>query len=87
MKKSIVMAVFALVTLSMVSCKEEEKKEETAAPIESTAEATDKEDMHIAAYQCPMDCEKGKTYAEKGTCPVCNMDLVLVEENHEEHNH
>ncbi|MFY9310335.1 MAG: heavy metal-binding domain-containing protein [Bacteroidia bacterium] len=26
-------------------------------------------------YQCPMDCEKGKTYEEKGQCPVCGMDL------------
>ena len=22
-----------------------------------------------------MDCEKGKTYAEAGPCPVCKMDL------------
>ncbi|MGB3948625.1 MAG: heavy metal-binding domain-containing protein [Bacteroidia bacterium] len=26
-------------------------------------------------YQCPMDCENGKTYTEKVTCPVCGMDL------------
>ena len=26
-------------------------------------------------YQCPMDCEEGKTYKEAGKCPVCNMDL------------
>ncbi len=31
-------------------------------------------------YQCPMDCEKGKTYTELIQCPVCNMDLQLVEE-------
>lgn len=29
-------------------------------------------------YACPMDCEKGKTYAEKGACPVCKMDLKPV---------
>jgi len=28
-----------------------------------------------AAYQCPMDCEHGKTYKEAGSCPVCKMDL------------
>jgi hypothetical protein len=28
-----------------------------------------------AVYQCPMDCEKGKTYAQPGKCPVCEMDL------------
>lgn len=26
-------------------------------------------------YQCPMDCENGKTYADTGKCPVCEMDL------------
>ena len=46
-------------------------------------------------YQCPMDCEKGKTYDEEGKCPVCNMDLKKVEteqdsdsghnENHDDH--
>lgn len=28
-----------------------------------------------AAFQCPMDCEDGKTYEEAGSCPVCKMDL------------
>ena len=38
--------------------------------------------MHMelaAAYQCPMNCEGDKTYAEAGKCPVCNMDLKAVE--------
>lgn len=26
-------------------------------------------------YQCPMDCESGKTYDKPGECPVCEMDL------------
>lgn len=26
-------------------------------------------------YICPMNCEKGKTYDQPGSCPVCNMDL------------
>ena len=29
-------------------------------------------------YACPMDCEKGKTYPQPGTCPVCKMDLEAV---------
>ncbi len=29
-------------------------------------------------YACPMDCENGKTYPEKGVCPVCKMDLKPV---------
>ena len=31
-----------------------------------------------AVYQCPMDCEKGKTYDQPGKCPVCEMDLEKV---------
>lgn len=30
-----------------------------------------------AVYQCPMDCEKGKTYEKEGKCPVCSMELEL----------
>ena len=30
-------------------------------------------------YQCPMDCEDGKTYDKPGSCPVCKMDLTVVE--------
>ncbi|WP_100613963.1 SCO family protein [Confluentibacter citreus] len=32
-------------------------------------------------YQCPMQCEGDNTYSEKGSCPVCKMDLALVENN------
>jgi protein SCO1/2 len=35
-----------------------------------TSKETDK-----ATYQCPMKCEGDKVYSEKGTCPVCKMDL------------
>lgn len=31
-------------------------------------------------YACPMDCEEGKTYREKGSCPVCGMNLLPVDE-------
>jgi hypothetical protein len=30
-------------------------------------------------YQCPMDCEKGKTYDKPGQCSVCGMDFEKVE--------
>ena len=33
----------------------------------------------VAVYQCPMQCEGDKTYDEKGSCPVCKMDLKEVE--------
>jgi P-type Cu+ transporter len=29
-------------------------------------------------YQCPMKCEGEKTYNAPGSCPVCNMRLVPV---------
>jgi len=32
-------------------------------------------------YQCPMDCEEGKTYSENSGCPICKMDLQLKDEN------
>ncbi len=33
-----------------------------------------------AKYICPMNCEKGKTYDQPGTCPVCNMNLEPMKE-------
>ncbi|HAV26373.1 MAG TPA: SCO family protein [Bacteroidetes bacterium] len=32
-------------------------------------------------YYCPMKCEGEKVYDEEGSCPVCHMDLVPVEES------
>jgi hypothetical protein len=29
-------------------------------------------------YQCPMKCEKEKTYDKQGKCPKCGMDLQVV---------
>ena len=87
MKKSIVLFVFAIATLTFVSCKEETKEEVTT---ETSVEATGEmpaEEMHMASYACPMDCEKGKTYDAPGKCPVCEMDLVENTESHEGHDH
>lgn len=58
--------VLAFSFLFFTSCKE--KKAETKSETHS--------EMHASAeYQCPMDCEDGKTYKEAGSCPVCKMDL------------
>ena len=44
-------------------------------------------------YQCPMDCENGKTYDKPGKCPICEMDLEQVTkpgktpEKHDSMNH
>lgn len=46
------------------------------------------EEVKTAMYQCPMKCEGDKMYEEKGTCPVCNMNLEIVTENeHHHHEH
>lgn len=83
MKKSIIMFAFVIATMSFVSCKEEAKEETTT---ETAVEANEvpAEEMHMASYVCPMDCEKGKMYEAAGKCPVCEMDLV---ESHEGHDH
>ncbi|MBC7383265.1 MAG: hypothetical protein H7296_09800 [Bacteroidia bacterium] len=33
---------------------------------------------NAAVYQCPMDCEKGKTYEKAGKCVVCGMELEEI---------
>lgn len=36
-------------------------------------------DNTVEVYHCPMHCEGDKTYEVEGSCPICKMDLVLVE--------
>lgn len=55
------------------------------ASTEKTSEST--EQTAAAEYYCPMKCEGDKTYPEKGTCPVCKMDLVEKVEEQHEHSH
>lgn len=40
-----------------------------------------------AHYQCPMKCEGEKTYDVPGSCPVCNMDILKLEEEEATHTH
>ena len=74
-KVFMVLAVVAFTSFSLQSCKE--KKEEV------------KTEIATGVYQCPMDCEEGKSYTEEGKCPVCKMALVekevSLEENHDNH--
>jgi len=76
--KKIVLALIVIFTMSFTftACKSDKKtdaKEEIASSDE--------------VYQCPMDCEKGKSYTEAGSCPVCKMDLKAHKagESHEDH--
>lgn len=77
MKKSIlaVIAIFSFAVL-FTACKET-KKEEVKEEIQMESHEGHNHDSEMAstAYQCPMDCEKGKTYEGEGSCPVCKMDL------------
>ena len=69
MRKLILMlAVVAVVSFTFTSCKSDKKEE-------VKTEETSKETASNEVYQCPMDCEDGKSYSEPGTCPVCKMDL------------
>ncbi len=72
MKKQIItigtFMMLAMASVSLSSCGGESAKTESHE--------------HTAEYQCPMDCEKGKTYDQEGECPVCHMALKEVEHAH-----
>ncbi|WP_372744383.1 heavy metal-binding domain-containing protein [Lutibacter sp.] len=76
MKKIIfvVATVFSFAVL-FTACKETKKEEVKEEMQMESHEGHDHDAMNATAYQCPMDCEKGKTYDAEGTCPVCKMDL------------
>jgi len=82
MKKILlVLALMLSASTVLVSCKGE-KKEQSEEMQEN--HAADEADMAMNdIYQCPMDCEDGKTYDEEGSCPVCKMDLKKVEKKEE----
>ena len=85
MKKSILIIAFAIATFSTVSCN---KKENTEATTGHERHNHKEGEAQKLAYECPMDCEKGKTYDKKGNCPVCKMELIEAKaDNHEGHDH
>ncbi len=59
----------ALSVVAFNACKNDHSKHK-AQTTEAAAPGT--------KYICPMNCEKGKTYDQPGTCPVCNMNLEPV---------
>jgi len=76
MKKTIlILAMIIAVGFTFTSCKKE-KKEEVKTEVEQAKEVLASNNI---VHQCPMDCEKGKSYTEAGKCPVCKMDLVEKE--------
>ena len=58
--------VLAMSVVAFNACKHDHSKQNTQTT-EAAAPGT--------KYICPMNCEKGKTYDQPGTCPVCNMNL------------
>ena len=90
MKKLIlILALFFSASVLLISCKESKKE----VDVDQTELGVEKADLAMNdAYQCPMDCEKGKTYDKEGTCPVCNMALKKGDKDesdsdHEGHDH
>lgn len=66
--KKFIYTLILFVGLTSVACKTEKKGEHG------------EHDMAKVEYVCPMDCEDGKTYANKdGKCAVCKMKLVKKE--------
>jgi len=98
MKKIILtLAIVFAIGFTFTSCKNDKKED---VKVEEVKIEAHEEMASNEVYQCPMDCEKGKTYPEVGNCPVCKMNLRAIpgdndgnadmktdSENHEGHNH
>lgn len=72
MKKILfVVAIICSVSFVFTACKAEKKEVKK----EHVSVNKDAKELAQNTYQCPMDCEKGKTYKKEGNCPVCKMKL------------
>ncbi len=95
MKKTILAVVFLATSLVMTSCGDAPKPTNAAetpkTEVAPKATKVEKKEVAVAdVYQCPMDCEKGKTYDKAGKCPTCKMDITKVvkeEKTTKEHSH
>ena len=73
----LVLAICLGISVVFTSCRDTKKANKTEMEDNHEHEAGE---MAIHdEYQCPMDCEKGKTYDKEGACPVCKMDLKKME--------
>ncbi|MDX1830346.1 MAG: heavy metal-binding domain-containing protein [Lutibacter sp.] len=76
--KKITIALVAIFSVAVItiSCNKAAKKESGKEEVKIEKQEMDNHDeMANVVYQCPMDCEHGKTYDKEGNCPVCNMKL------------
>ena len=71
-------ALLLTLFVTFTSCKEEKKTETAPSQTEAPSDTTTGDLTAEVRYQCPMDCEDGKTYEAEGKCPVCKMDLKPV---------
>lgn len=78
-------AVIFSMAILFTSCKETKKEEVKTESHESHSHDADEASAVVTSFQCPMDCEKGKKYAEAGSCPVCKMDLKEQSATTQEH--
>ena len=74
--KKLVLVVAAVFAIGLTSCKEAKKEtSQEVYKVENLADTT----VQAHSYKCPMNCENEKTYDKAGSCPVCKMDLKVVE--------
>lgn len=76
MKKIHILPILVLTILA--SCNNAAKQPAGTETQTTTTDTSNVTPAKAEVYQCPMDCEKGKTYSQPGTCPVCGMDLKKV---------
>ena len=84
-KHTLIILFSALLLLS--ACKEKSNYSSEPEQDENTLSAGKQDNNKSttdAVYKCPMDCEDGKTYSEAGSCPICKMDLALLENGSEQ---
>ncbi|MGB5190748.1 heavy metal-binding domain-containing protein [Robiginitalea sp.] len=75
---ALIPALLLTLFFAFTSCKGEKKSETAPSETEVQSEAPASDLTAEVRYQCPMDCEHGKTYDAEGKCPVCKMDLKPV---------
>ncbi|HKR03277.1 MAG TPA: heavy metal-binding domain-containing protein [Bacteroidia bacterium] len=79
--KNFIWPLMLFAALIFASCGSGETKTEENATTDAAAKAP-KELTDLAGvtsyYECPMKCE-GKKFSEAGACPVCGMELALIE--------
>ena len=87
MKKIAITAVMCFVLgLVLTSCEKSKKEGDAEKQEVVKQDETEKagelhehgDEVAMASYQCPMKCEGDKTYSEKGSCPVCKMDIKEI---------